>query len=56
MFNLNDKVVEIETGIIGKVVDLDFDIEKPYGIIFDDEEGREGVWWCDENMIRKDNK
>lgn len=53
MFNVNDKVVEVGTGVTGVVVEIDSGSDKPYIVRFDDEEGQTGLWWCDEYEIRK---
>lgn len=54
MFKLNDKVIEIGTGVKGVVIDLDNTIDKPYGVLFEDVDEDKGIWWCDESMIRKE--
>lgn len=51
MFKINDEVLEVGTGIKGKIVDIDITDEKPYGVLFEDVDEDNGVWWCNENEI-----
>src|SRR5699024_12191328 len=53
MFKLNDRVIEISTNTKGVVIDLDNSIDKPYGVLFEDVDEDNGVWWCDSSMIRE---
>ncbi len=53
MFKLNDRVIEVGTNTRGVVIDLDDSIDKPYGVLFEDVDEDNGVWWCDSSMIRE---
>lgn len=56
MFKLDDRVIETRgVKARGVVIDLDDCIDKPYGVLFEDVDDDKGVWWCDSDMIKKDD-
>lgn len=52
-FNLGDIVYEKGTDIRGVIMDYDEDMDTPYGVLFDDVDEDEGIWWCDQESIYK---
>lgn len=56
MFKLNDRVIEVGTNTRGVVIDLDDSIDKPYGVLFEDVDEDNGVWWCGSDMIKQDKE